>query len=202
MTPRFAVVVLVAAVTSCTSTPAPAPQGAPPATGSDPPDVAVAPQYDSTHVYVTPDDVERFTQSFLATFGGESSKPVVAKVTPTPSGTLSRVLRTPVGTVSLFGFTTPIPYPFGSERTGYLVTDLDAAVRSARLCGADVIVEPFPDAIGRNAVVQWPAGVGMQLYWHTTKPSYPALRTIPENRVYVSADRAGGYVAELHAARR
>src|ERR1035438_4432928 len=31
----------------------------------------------------------------------------------------------------------------------------------------------------------------MQLYWHTTPPSYPALRTIPDNRVYVSPERVG-----------
>jgi hypothetical protein len=34
----------------------------------------------------------------------------------------------------------------------------------------------------------------MQLYWHTTPPSYPALKTIPENRVYVSPDRATAFV--------
>jgi hypothetical protein len=28
----------------------------------------------------------------------------------------------------------------------------------------------------------------MQLYWHTTAPSYAALQTVPENRVYVSPD--------------
>ena len=30
-----------------------------------------------------------------------------------------RTDRTGTGTISLFGFTTPIPYPFGAERTGY-----------------------------------------------------------------------------------
>ncbi len=34
----------------------------------------------------------------------------------------------------------------------------------------------------------------MQLYWHTTKPSYAAFHTIPENRVYVSAGRADAFV--------
>ena len=33
----------------------------------------------------------------------------------------------------------------------------------------------------------------MQLYWHTTAPSYKTLETIPENRVYVSADRADDF---------
>src|SRR5215468_962845 len=150
----------------------------------------VGAQYDTTHVYVAPDDVDKFVTSFLATFGGKSTKQVVATVTPTPSSTTSQLLQTPVGTVSLFGFKTPIPYPFGAERTGYLVSDIDAAVKVAQAAGADVLVATFPDPIGRDVVIQWPGGVNMQLYWHTTKPNYAAFETIPENRVYLSTERA------------
>src|SRR5580765_1489814 len=157
------------------------------------PNVAVGPQYDSTHVYVTPDDFDRFVASVLATFGGTTTKQVVATVTPTPSSTLSQLILTPVGSISVFGFKTPVPYPFGLERTGYLVTDMDGAVRAAKADGADVLVSPFNDPIGRDAVIQWPGGVNMQLYWHTTAPSYPALQTIPENRVYVSPERADAF---------
>ena len=53
---------------------------------------------------------------------------------------MSQLVLTPVGTLSVFGFKTPIPYPFGLERTGYLVTDLDAAVQAAQADGADVLV--------------------------------------------------------------
>src|SRR3984957_7008350 len=127
------------------------------------PAIAVGPQYDTTHVYVAPADIDRFVTSFLATFGGQSTKQGVATVTPTPSSTTSQLLQTPVGTVSLFGFKTPIPYPFGAERTGYLVTDLDAAIKAARATGADVLVTSFPDPIGRDAVIQWPGGVNMQI---------------------------------------
>src|SRR5277367_451027 len=88
-----------------------APIGAPAA--AETPAVAVGPQYDTAHVYVAPEDVDRFAQSFLATFGGQSTKQVVATVTPTPSSTTVQLLQTRVGTVSLFGFRTPIPYPFG-----------------------------------------------------------------------------------------
>ncbi|WP_050401778.1 glyoxalase [Bradyrhizobium embrapense] len=161
--------------------------------------VAVAPQYDTTHVYVAPEDVDKFVSSFLATFGGQSTKQVVATVTPTPSSTTSQLLQTPVGTVSLFGFKTPIPYPFGAERNGYLVTDMDAAIKAARTAGADVIVSTFPDPIGRDAVIQWPGGVNMQIYWHTTKPNYAAFEKVPENRVYVSADRADAFVRSFLA---
>jgi hypothetical protein len=56
------------------------------------------------------------------------------------------------------------------------------------------LVTPFDEPIGKDAVIQWPAGVNMQFYWHTTPPSYPALKTIPENRVYVSEDRANAFV--------
>jgi len=157
------------------------------------PQVGVGAQYDTTHVYVAPDDVDKFVASFLATFGGQSTKQVVATVTPTPSSTTSQLLQTPVGTVSLFGFKTPIPYPFEAERTGYLVTDMDEAIRLAKGCGADVLVSSFPDPIGRDAVIQWPGGINMQLYWHTTRPSYAAFETVPENRVYVSPERADAF---------
>ncbi|RMO61045.1 hypothetical protein ALQ29_04563 [Pseudomonas marginalis pv. marginalis] len=158
------------------------------------PSVAVAPQYDTSHVYVAPADVDRFAQSFLATFGGKSTAQVVVNVLPVPSSTTSQLLQTPAGTVSLFGFTTPIPHPFGQERNGYLVKDMDVALKAARENGAAVIVSDFPDPIGRDAVVQWPGGVNMQLYWHTKTPDYAAFQTVPENRVYLSADRADRFI--------
>ncbi|MBV9760593.1 MAG: glyoxalase, partial [Acidobacteriaceae bacterium] len=99
------------------------------------PEVAVGPQYDSTHVYVAPEDFDRFVQSILATFGGTTTNESESQVTPTPSRTLSQVVLTPAGTLSVFGYETPIPYPFGGERTGYLVTDLDGGVEAARRDG-------------------------------------------------------------------
>jgi len=150
--------------------------------------VAVGPQYDSTHVYLSPEDFDRFVASVLATFGGTASKEGIATVTPTPSSTMSQIVFTPVGIFSVFGFKTSIPYPFGSERTGYLVSDMDGAIRASREAGAEVIVAPYDDAIGKDAIIQFPGGVNTQLYWHTTAPSYAALQTIPENRVYVSSD--------------
>ena len=99
------------------------------------PTVAVGPQYDTTHVYVAPDDFDRFVKSFSATFGGTTSQLGVIQVTPTPSKTMSQLVLTPAGTVSVFGFKTPIPYPFGAERTGYLVTDMDLAIKAAKARG-------------------------------------------------------------------
>src|ERR1700728_4293347 len=57
------------------------------------PTLAVAPQYDTTHVYVAPENVDAFVKAFLGTFGGESSKQAVVTVTPTPSSTTSQVLQ-------------------------------------------------------------------------------------------------------------
>ena len=159
--------------------------------------VSVGPQYDTTHVYVAPEDFDRFVKSIVATFGGSTSPQGVFQVTPTPSKTMSQLVFTPVGTLSAFGFKTPIPWPFGAERTGYLVTDMDAAVRAARAHGADVLVGPFDDPIGRDAIVQWAGGVNMQLYWHTKPASYAPLVTVPENRVYVSPDRADAFVRDF-----
>lgn len=161
--------------------------------------VAVGPQYDTTHVYVPPEEFDRCVASLIATFGGAASKKGVATITPTPSSTLWQAVRTPVGALSVFGFETPIPYPFGAERTGYLVTDLDAAIAAARASGADVIVAPFSDAIGRDAIIQWPGGVTMQLYWHKVAPNAPPLATIPEARVYLSPDSAAAFIRDFTA---
>src|SRR3984957_16261816 len=95
-------------------------------------DVAVSPQYDTPHVYVAPAEFDRFVASLITTFGGTTTKQGVFTVTPTPSSTMSQLVLTPVGSISVFAFKTPIPYPFGMERTGYLVTDLDGATQTAR----------------------------------------------------------------------
>src|SRR5579864_3053229 len=130
----------------------PTPQSAYATTPSQ--DVAVAPQYDTTHVYVAPEHFDRFVACLVATFGGTTTKQGVFTVTPTPSSTMSQLVLTPAGTISVFGFKTPVPYPFGAERTGYLVTDLDAAIGAARADGADIRVTAFDDPVGRDAVIQ------------------------------------------------
>jgi predicted enzyme related to lactoylglutathione lyase len=159
--------------------------------------VAVGAQYDTTHVYVAPGDLDTFVNSFVATFGGQPSKRSVTSVLPVPSSAEFQYLPTPVGGLSIFAFQTPIPFPFGQERTGYLVTGMDQAIKAARSAGAEVIVEPFKDPIGIDAVVQWPGGVKMQLYWHFTPPKSPPLATIPDNRIYVSQDRADTFVNDF-----
>jgi predicted enzyme related to lactoylglutathione lyase len=161
--------------------------------------VAIGAQYDTTHVYVAPSDVNAFVACFLGTFGGRSTNQVVATVTPTPSSTTSQLLQTPVGTVSLFGFKTPIPAPFGAERTGYLIADMDSAIKAARASGAEVVVTPFPDPIGVDAVIRFPGGVMTQIYWHTKAPSYAPFVHVPENRVYVSNDAADAFLRSFVA---
>jgi len=164
--------------------------------------VAVGPQYDSTHVYVAPADLDAFVTSFVATFGGHASKPVVTSVTPTASSAQFQYIMSPVGTLSTFAYTTPIPYPFGLERTGYLVTDMNQAIAAARSAGASIIVQPFKDPIGMDAVVEWPGGVKMQLYSHFVPPSYEPLTFVPENRVYISPDRIDNFThAFIHFSR-
>src|SRR5258708_38329782 len=95
-------------------------------------DVAVNPQYDTTHVYVAPEEFDRFVASLIATFGGTTTKQGVITVTPTASSTISQLVLTPAGTISEFVFQTPIPYPYGIERTGYIDTDRYGANRAAR----------------------------------------------------------------------
>ena len=159
--------------------------------------VSVGPQYDTTHVYVSNQDIDAFVSSFLTTFGGKASQRAVFTVTPTPSKTASQYVQTPVGMLSVFAFQTPIPYPFGDERTGYLVSDMDAAVKAAVSAGADIRVETFDDPIGKDALIEWPGGVKMQLYWHTKAPSYGALDTVPDNRLYVSRMSADKFIGDF-----
>jgi hypothetical protein len=107
--------------------------------------VAVGSQYDSTHVYVASGEFDAFVTSFVATFGGKPSPRIVTNVLPVPSNTAFQYVWTPVGTLSTFAFQTPVPYPFGQERTGYLVTDINQAIRAAREAGAEVVVDKFKD---------------------------------------------------------
>jgi hypothetical protein len=161
--------------------------------------LAVGPQYETTHVYVAPEELDRFSEALVATFGGTKSQATMISITPTPSETMWRAVFTPAGTFSVFGFKTPIPYPFGIERTGYLVSDFDAAIDSATANHADIVVAPFSDPIGRDAIIAWPGGVYMQLYWHRTPPNYASLQTVPENRIYISPDRADDFVRDFGA---
>jgi predicted enzyme related to lactoylglutathione lyase len=118
----------------------------------------------------------------------------VVNVLQVPSSEEFQYILTPLGSISVFAFKTPIPFPFGQERTGYLVTDMDQAIRAARAAGAEVIVAPFKDPIGMDAVIQWPGGVKMQLYWHFAPSTSAPLEMIPDNRVYVSPDAADDFV--------
>jgi hypothetical protein len=161
------------------------------------PGPAVGAQYDGAHVYLAPADLNAFAKSFVATFGGEAAAPAPTTVTPTPSGAMFAPLRTPAGPLSVLAFTTPVPYPFGSERVGYLVKDLDAAVAAAVAAGAGVVVAPFADPIGRDAIVEWPGGAIMQLYWHNVPSSLPPLATVPEQRVYVPREQAEAFVTSF-----
>jgi hypothetical protein len=61
----------------------------------------VGAQYDTTHVYVQPEDFDKFVASLVATFGGTTTKQGVFTVTPTPSKTMSQLVLTPAGTHSV-----------------------------------------------------------------------------------------------------
>ncbi|MEU3567669.1 glyoxalase [Kitasatospora sp. NPDC036755] len=189
------IVPVVAALAALTAVPvASAAQSAPAKQPGTHRQFAVGPQYDTTHVYVEPGTEQAFATSWTSTFGGTTIGPVATQVTPAPSRTLSELVVSPVGTLSVFDYTTPIPYPFGTERTGWLVTDLDQAVKAARADGATVTVAPFADPIGRDAVVQFPGGISAQLYVHTGPTSYPDLVSVPENRLYLSPDAVGDFL--------
>jgi hypothetical protein len=87
--------------------------------------------------------------------------------------------------------------PIRAERGGYLVSNFDEGVRAARESGAYVVVSPYSDGIGKDAVIEWPGGACMQLYWHTAAPHSAPLAMVPENRVYVSQDSANAFITDF-----
>jgi hypothetical protein len=160
--------------------------------------LAAGPEYGTTHVYVaSSSDLDALVKSFVATFGGTPTKLFVSNITPVASSTQWQAVLTPVGLLSVFAFQTPVPFPFGEERTGSLVTDMDRALKAARAAGAEVLVEPYKDPIGVDAIIQWPGGLKMQLYVHFKPSTNPPLETTPDNRVYVSPDQADNFVADF-----
>src|SRR5258708_14997816 len=118
--------------------------------------IAVAPQYDTTHVYVSPQDFDRFVASLIATFGGTTTKQGVFTVTPTPSSTMSQLVLTPAGRVSVFGFKTPIPYPFCAERTGYPLTQLHAAGQAPPTPRPPTLLPPFTYPLPHTPIIPSP----------------------------------------------
>src|SRR5260370_16888640 len=71
----------------------------------------VGAQYDTTHVYVQPEEFDKFVASLLATFGGSATKEGVFTVTPTPIKTMSQLLLTPPAPLSAFAFQSSVPFP-------------------------------------------------------------------------------------------
>ncbi|MBC3843148.1 hypothetical protein GXW82_31985 [Streptacidiphilus sp. 4-A2] len=143
--------------------------------------MALGPQYSAFHVYVTPGQLAAFAKSWVGTFGGSYVKPFTTQLTPTAGSALATQVFSPVALLSVFDFTTPVPYPFGQERTGWGVANTDAATRQARSDGAASLVATFPDPIGRDSVIQFPGGIDTQLWHETTlspNPSTPSSSPI------------------------
>lgn len=61
------------------------------------------------------------------------------------------------------------------------------------------MVATFRDPVDRDAIIQWPGGVNLQLYWHTSAPNYGKLQTVPGNRVYLSRGRIDAFVRDFIA---
>lgn len=125
--------------------------------------LAIAPQYQTSIVYLAPEDFDNFVASLVATFGGTKLSRRMQQVSPTPSRALTQTVLTPVGDFSVRAFTGPIPYAFGTERVSFRVSDLDAAVASAKSHGIDIRVTNFPAPVGFDALVEWPGGLQMEL---------------------------------------
>jgi hypothetical protein len=156
----------------------------------------VGAQYDAPHIYIQHGMEKAFVRSWLATFGGTATTPLRLDVTPTPSQTLSDIILSPVGTLSVFDFSTGIPYPFGQESVGDMVADFGPDVSDAVHSGATMLVSPFDDPVGQDAIVQFPGGVDIQLWKHFAAAEFKPLATIPDNRFYLDPADADAFIRD------
>ena len=166
------------------------------------PAVAVGPQYDTTHVYVAPDDFDRFVASLdHATFGGTTSKAGVFTVTPTPSLTMSQLVLTPVRHFVNLRFQDPNSLSLwrgtdGLSRNRHRRRPFGAA----RADGAAVTVATVsrPDRPRRRHSMAR-RRQHAALLAHDARRTIAPLQTVPENRVYVSPDSADAFIRDFVA---
>ena len=151
--------------------------------------------YDASHVYVQHGKLPEFIKSWEATFGGTNNPPAAFGITPTPSTALASIIHSPVGLLAAYDYQTPIPFPFGSEQTGFGVHGPDNAVRVARRVGATAPVAPWTGPVGREAVVRFPGGFSSQVWEQFDMSGFTPLTTQPEFRVYLSEDTVNAFLA-------
>lgn len=186
---RLLIPLLIVASSVACAGPGPAPAANP-----SPAPRAYGVQYDATHVYVEHGKLNQFIQSWEATFGGTHNPPSAFGITPTPSKAMASIIKSPVGLLAAYDYQTPIPFPFGSEQTGFGVRGLDSAVTAARAAGATAPVAPWTGPVGREAVVRFPGGFSSQLWEQFDMSGFPPLVTQPEFRVYLSADTVDAFL--------
>jgi len=88
---------------------------------------------------------------------------------------------THAGTVSVFGSKTPVPYPFGLERTGYLVNDVAEANPRSQGSGLRIgLSRSLQYTMAGDAIIQWPGGVNTQLYGTQPRQLMRRCQNIPE----------------------
>ncbi|WP_265443717.1 hypothetical protein [Flexivirga meconopsidis] len=159
-----------------------------PAPGAEPdyePDEGHGPAYDSTHIYTTFADMAPLTEQLQAVFGGEVKTYGELNICPQPSLSVVSVLLSPYGLLSLFGFSTPIPYPFGQDKHGYRIRRRDEMIGRATEAGLDFAVAPFDDLGGLQSIVRLPGGSALQFYEPPAEMGFPELTHIPEARIYL-----------------
>src|SRR5438445_58274 len=96
------------------------------------PALAVGPQYDTTHVYVSPDSADAFILDFVAFAHGKivsDDRNAPGVEIGRPTDTYRRVrIESAFGRVAVLVTDGHLPYPYGREVTGYEVSDLSATI--------------------------------------------------------------------------
>jgi hypothetical protein len=124
-------------------------------------------------VYLSPDRVDAFVQSFLAFSHGsivsdEAQAPGVE--IGRPGETYRRVrIESKFGKLTVLVTDGHLPYPYGREVTGYEVVNLAQMLTKAQAAGVDVIVSLYKTDERDAALVRFPGGYIAEIHSITKK---------------------------------
>jgi hypothetical protein len=105
------VLALTLALSACSATP----EQSPTTTRENTTTLSLGSAFRTFHAYARPGTAAALVKSWLGTFGGSALPPVTTDLTLLPSKAEATMVFSSVAALSVYDFTTPIPFPFGQE---------------------------------------------------------------------------------------
>ncbi len=157
--------------------------------------VGNGPQYALPHVFMFPDQLETFVETFTSVFEGTSDPISNLNLAPVPATMQFTDLYTRVGAISAQSYKDSAPpFPMGKESVGFAVVNMDKAVEAAQRVGAKVLRRWLVGTNG-EAMLEWPGGVRIQFYSYAGEaPDIPVRDSVSNTRYYLSLEDAERFV--------